>query len=66
MIAKLIAYGDNRNDALQTAKRALDEFLIEPINTTIDFHKQVLNNQLFIEGKFSTHFVAEMLGEEEK
>ena len=36
---------------------ALDEFVIEPIKTTIGFHKQVLNDPAFLRGKFSTDFV---------
>ena len=42
-------------------KRALDEFIIEPIKTTIPFHQQLLQNPYFIKGEVSTHFVQEML-----
>jgi acetyl-CoA carboxylase biotin carboxylase subunit len=66
LIAKLITYGQDREESLAIMRRALDEFIIEPISTTIPFHRQVLNNPLFIEGKFSTHFVPELLGEAEE
>ncbi len=57
MMAKLIAYGDTRKAAITTMRRALEEFLITPIKTTIDFHKEVLINPDFQKGDFSTHFV---------
>ncbi|MFC1753470.1 acetyl-CoA carboxylase biotin carboxylase subunit [Thermoproteota archaeon] len=61
MIAKLIVHSKDRREAIGTMARALDEFIIEPIKTTIPFHKQVLDTQSFREGKFSTHFVEDML-----
>lgn len=66
MLAKLISYGKTRKEAAKIMKRALDEFVIEPIKTTIPFHQQLLDNSLFLEGKISTHFVEEMLHEESK
>ena len=61
LLAKLITYGNNRQEAINIARRALDEFSIEPISTTIPFHRQLLQNPYFINGKISTHFVADML-----
>ncbi|MDD5618352.1 MAG: acetyl-CoA carboxylase biotin carboxylase subunit [Candidatus Omnitrophica bacterium] len=66
LLAKLIAYGRNRKEAMSAMKRALDEFVIEPIKTTIPFHKQVLDNQSFKDGKFSTHFVENLYKEKEE
>jgi len=66
MIAKLIVHTENRNATIRAMLRALDEFSIEPIKTTIPFHKQVLNTRAFREGKFSTHFVEQLLKESEK
>ena len=63
MLAKLISYGKNREEAMNSLSRALEEFVIEPIKTTIPFHRQVLENQSFREGKFSTHFVENLLQE---
>jgi len=61
MIAKLITYGRNRDDTIKTMQRALDEFLIEPVKTTVDFHKKVLINPDFQRGNISTHFVEKFL-----
>ncbi len=66
MIAKLIAYGPNRKQAIITMKRALDEFLIEPIKTTVDFHKKILNNSDFQKGDFSTHFIEKFFTKKEE
>jgi len=57
MIAKFISYADNRKNAIAVMRRALDEFMIEPIKTTAGFHKDVLSNPAFLRGKFSTDFV---------
>jgi len=65
MIAKLIAYGKDRKEAINIMRRALDEFIVEPIKTTIPFHRQVVDNQSFKDGRFSTHFVENMLNESE-
>ena len=61
LIAKLIAYGSNRLEVINIMKRALGEFIIEPIKTTIPFHQRLLLNPYFIKGETSTHFVQEML-----
>jgi acetyl-CoA carboxylase biotin carboxylase subunit len=65
LLAKLIAHGKNRKEAMSSMKRALDEFVIDPIKTTIPFHKQVLENQAFKDGKISTHFIENLLKEKE-
>jgi acetyl-CoA carboxylase biotin carboxylase subunit len=64
LIAKLITYGRNRQEALKIMQRALGEFNISPIKTTIPFHLRLLGNALFQKGDISTHFVQEMLQEE--
>ena len=66
MIAKLIAYGPNRKQAIITMRRALYEFLIEPIKTTVDFHKKILNNSDFQKGDFSTHFIEKFFTKKEE
>ncbi len=60
MIGKLIVHGKNRQEAVNICRRALDEFTIEPIKTTIPFHKKVMNNPAFLKGKFSTDFVEKL------
>jgi len=57
MIAKLIAYGKTRDEAIARMRRALDEFRIEGIKTTIPFHKKIFNHPDFIKGHFNTDFL---------
>ena len=57
LIAKLITHGKDRGEAITRMRRALDEFIIEGIKTTIPFHKKVFNNPDFIKGEFNTKFV---------
>jgi acetyl-CoA carboxylase biotin carboxylase subunit len=57
MIGKLIVHGKNRPEAISICKRALEEFMIEPVKTTIPFLKKVMNNPAFVRGRFSTDFV---------
>lgn len=57
LIAKLIVWGKDRNHATARAKRALEEFIIEGIHTTIPFHLQVLEDPRFISGNFDTGFL---------
>jgi acetyl-CoA carboxylase biotin carboxylase subunit len=65
MISKVITYGINRDDAINKMQRALEEFIISPIKTTVDFHKKVLNNLSFRKGNFSTHFVERYFAQKE-
>lgn len=64
LLAKLITYGRNRSEAIKIMQRALSEFNISPIKTTIPFHVSLLNNPLFLKGDISTHFVQELLKDE--
>jgi acetyl-CoA carboxylase biotin carboxylase subunit len=57
MIAKLITTAQTREEAINKMKRALDEFIIEGIKTTIPFHRQLMNNPQYIEGKYTTKFM---------
>ena len=57
MIAKLIVHGNNRKEALDRMQRALEEFIIEGIRTTIPFHQQVLADSRFRKGDFTTAFL---------
>ena len=64
MIAKIIAYGYNRNEAISKMKRALEELVIEGIETNRDFLFDIIRNPNFIRGNFDTSFIEkEMLGE---
>jgi acetyl/propionyl-CoA carboxylase alpha subunit len=58
MIGKLIAHGKDRNEAIQKLTRAIDEFQIAGIKTTLSFGKFVINHPAFQSGKFDTRFVS--------
>ena len=57
MIAKVITYGKTREEAIARMKRALGEFVIEGVHTTIPFHLKLLNHSKFVEGEFNTKFL---------
>ncbi|PAQ16297.1 acetyl-CoA carboxylase biotin carboxylase subunit [Bacillaceae bacterium SAOS 7] len=57
MIAKLITFGSTREEAIARMKRALSEFVIEGVHTTIPFHLQLLDHEKFVEGEFNTKFL---------
>ncbi|OLS41752.1 acetyl-CoA carboxylase biotin carboxylase subunit [Bacillus sp. MRMR6] len=57
MIAKVITYGNSREEAISKMKRALSEFVIEGIHTTIPFHLKLLDHEKFVEGQFNTKFL---------
>ena len=64
MIAKIITHGVNRNEAISKMKRALEELVIEGIETNRDFLFDIIRNPNFIRGNFDTSFIEkEMLGE---
>lgn len=63
MVAKLIVWGSDREEAIARGKRALQEFKIEGIKTTIPFHLQVLENQAFLDGEVYTDFIETEMGE---
>jgi len=57
LVAKLIAHGRDRDEAIARMQCALDGFVIEGIRTTIPLHKRILANPDFIAGNFDTHFL---------
>lgn len=57
MIAKLIITARTREESLDKLSRALDEFIVEGIKTTIPFHQQLLQNEKFREGVYTTKFM---------
>ncbi len=57
MIAKLICKAQTREECITKLERALDEFIIEGIKTTIPFHQQLMKNKNFREGNFTTAFM---------
>ncbi len=59
MIGKLIVHGRDREEAIKFLDQALDEFIIEGIDTTIGFHQRLINNARFVNSDFTTRFVDE-------
>jgi len=57
MIAKLITTAQTREEAINKMKRALDEFVIEGVKTTIPFHRQLMDHPDYIEGNYTTKFM---------
>jgi len=57
LLAKLIALGKNREEAISKLSRALDEYIIEGLPTTIPFFKVLLKDKNFLEGNFTTDFI---------
>ena len=64
MIAKLIITARTREESLDKLERALDEFIIEGIKTTIPFHQQLLQDEKFREGVYTTKFMEDFVLEE--
>ncbi|WP_432358654.1 acetyl-CoA carboxylase biotin carboxylase subunit [Sporosarcina sp. UB5] len=57
MVAKLIVHADTREEAVARMKRALDEFIIEGVDTTIPFHLNLMDHEVFKSGDFDTKFL---------
>ena len=57
MIAKLIAYGDDRQDAIEKLKKAVADYHITGVTTTLSFAPFLLNHPLFLSGNFNTQFI---------
>ena len=64
MIAKLIVTAQNREEAIDKMRRALDEFIIEGIKTTIPFHRQLMDHPDYISGNYTTKFMEDFKIEE--
>ena len=61
LLAKLITTGRTRQDAIRVMQRALDEFIIEPLRTTIPLHKQIMNDPAFWRGQIATNYLDRQL-----
>ncbi len=59
LLAKLICWGRDRTEAIARLRRALDEYSIAGVRTTIPFHQWLMRNPAFLTGEFSTDFIAE-------
>ena len=58
LVAKLIAYGSDRTQAIARMRRALDMFVVEGIYTSIPLHRRILDHPDFVAGKLDTGFLA--------
>ncbi len=66
MIAKLITTAQTREEAINKMKRALDEFVIEGIKTTIPFHRQLMDHPDYLTGNYTTKFMEDFVIEKSK
>ena len=58
MIAKLIVYGENRNECIQKMKRALEEYVIIGIDTNIQLHQKIIQSSEFLSGKYDINYMS--------
>jgi acetyl-CoA carboxylase biotin carboxylase subunit len=58
LVAKLITYGKDRDEAIQRMRRALSMFVVEGIHTTIPLHERIMENEDFVAGNFDTSFLS--------
>jgi acetyl-CoA carboxylase biotin carboxylase subunit len=65
MVAKLITTAQTREEAINKMKRALDEFVIEGVKTTIPFHRQLMDHPDYIAGNYTTKFMEDFKMKEE-
>ncbi len=61
LLAKLVTWGRNRDEAIERMRRALSEFTIEGVKTTLDLHKQLMQDPDFCSGRIHTNFLAERI-----
>jgi acetyl-CoA carboxylase biotin carboxylase subunit len=59
MVAKLIAWGQDRGEAIDRLRRALSEFVVKGIKTSIPFHQRLLRHPVFLAGRYDTGFIEE-------
>ena len=62
LVAKLAVWGKDRDEAILRMKNALDEYVIEGVETTIPFHKKILDDACFRRGEIHTEFIGERIG----
>jgi acetyl-CoA carboxylase biotin carboxylase subunit len=61
MIAKLIVHAPTREEAIAKSKRALDEFIVEGVHTSIPFAKFLLSSKEFVEGEYDTGYIERVM-----
>ena len=63
LIAKLIVHGSTRNECLMRLRRALEEFVIGGVNTTIPLHQKLISEPDFLNGDYDIHWLEKWMGE---
>jgi len=66
LIAKIISYGETREQAIIKMTNALDELIVDGIKTNIPLHQIILEDQMFKQGGFNIHYLEEKLEKNEK
>ncbi len=66
IISKLVTWGRDRQEAVARMRRALNEYVVTGVKTTIPFHIRVMNNRHFLEGNFDTNFIDKVFFREEE
>jgi acetyl-CoA carboxylase biotin carboxylase subunit len=64
LIAKIIAYGESRDEAMARMRRALAECQIQGVKTNIPLHRRILDDPAFLKGKYSTNFLEKFIADE--
>ena len=65
MVGKLIVHGADRHEALMRGRRALEEYRLEGIKTTVPLHLRLVEDEAFVSGEYDTGYLERLLGEEE-
>ena len=65
LIAKLVTFDLDRQGAINIMKRSLDEFVIEPVKTTIPLYRRIMGDPSFCRGDIDTGFISKFVPEEE-
>ena len=61
LIAKLVVHGQSRNECLMRLRRALEEFVVDGVETTIPLHQRLIGETDFINGDYNIHWLEKML-----
>ena len=61
LLAKLVTWGEDRDEAIRRMRWALDEYVVEGVKTTVPFHQKVMRDEEFLSGTFDTGYIARFL-----
>jgi acetyl-CoA carboxylase biotin carboxylase subunit len=63
MVAKLIVHGTSRNEAMMRLRRALDEYVVGGIETTLPLHRRIVQAPEFVNGEYDIHWLERFVGQ---